>query len=49
MPIRMTPENSSVSRGGTAQSLRIITSGAGRKLRRRYVIAIHEEIVEKER
>jgi predicted RNA-binding protein YlqC (UPF0109 family) len=32
--------------GRNAQSLRIIVSGAGRKLRRRYVIAIHEETVE---
>jgi predicted RNA-binding protein YlqC (UPF0109 family) len=32
--------------GRNAQSLRIIMSGAGRKLRRRYVIAIHEETVE---
>jgi predicted RNA-binding protein YlqC (UPF0109 family) len=32
--------------GRNAQSLRIITSGAGMKLRRRYVVAIHEEIVE---
>ena len=32
--------------GKNAQSLRIITSGAGMKLRRRYVVAIHEEIVE---
>ena len=32
--------------GKNAQSLRIITSGIGRKLRRRYVIAIHDETVE---
>jgi predicted RNA-binding protein YlqC (UPF0109 family) len=32
--------------GRNAQSLRIITSEAGKKLRRRYVVAIHEEIVE---
>ena len=29
--------------GRNAQSLRIIMSGAGKKLRRRYVVAIHEE------
>ena len=32
--------------GRNAQSLRIITSGAGKKLGRRYVVTIHEEIVE---
>jgi hypothetical protein len=32
--------------GRNAQSLRIIMSGAGKKLRRRYVIAIHEENLE---
>ena len=32
--------------GRNAQSLRIIMSGAGRKLHRRHVIAIHEETVE---
>ena len=32
--------------GRNAQSLRIIMSGAGKKLRRRYVVAMHEEIVE---
>jgi predicted RNA-binding protein YlqC (UPF0109 family) len=32
--------------GRNAQSLRIITSGAGKKLRRRYVIAIHDRVVE---
>ena len=32
--------------GRNAQSLRIITSKAGKKLRRRYVIAIHEKVVE---
>ena len=31
--------------GKNAQSLRIITSGIGRKLRRRYLIAIQDEIV----
>ena len=35
--------------GRNAQSLRIVTSGAGRKLRRRYVIAIYEETVETQR
>ena len=35
--------------GRNAQSLRIITSGIGRKLRRRYVIAIQDEIVESRR
>ena len=35
--------------GRNAQSLRIITSGAGKKLRRRYVVVIHEEIVETKR
>ena len=29
--------------GRNAQSLRIITSGAGKKLRRRYAVAIYEE------
>ncbi len=29
--------------GRNAQSLRIIMSGAGKKLRRRYAVAIHEE------
>jgi predicted RNA-binding protein YlqC (UPF0109 family) len=32
--------------GRNASSLRIIVSGAGRKLRRRYVVAIHEEILQ---
>ena len=32
--------------GRNAQSLRIIVSRAGRKLRRRYKVAIHDEIVE---
>jgi predicted RNA-binding protein YlqC (UPF0109 family) len=32
--------------GRNAQSLRIIMSGAGKKLRRRYVIAIQDEMVE---
>ena len=32
--------------GRNARSLRIILSGAGMKLRRRYVIAIHEENLE---
>ena len=32
--------------GRNAQSLRIITSGAGKKLRRCYAIAIQNEIVE---
>ena len=32
--------------GRNAQSLRIITSGAGRKLRRRYVVAINEGILQ---
>ena len=32
--------------GRNARALRIITSGAGMKLRRRYVVVIHEEIVE---
>lgn len=32
--------------GRNARSLRIITSGAGMKLRRRYVVAIHEEPLE---
>jgi predicted RNA-binding protein YlqC (UPF0109 family) len=32
--------------GRNAQSLRIITSGAGRKLRRRYEVAIQDEILQ---
>jgi len=32
--------------GRNAQSLRIITSGAGRKLRRCYEVAIHDEIMQ---
>ena len=35
--------------GRNAQSLRIIMSGAGKKLRQRYMIAIHDEIVETKR
>jgi predicted RNA-binding protein YlqC (UPF0109 family) len=35
--------------GRNAQSLRIITSGVGRKLRRRYVIAVQDEIPQSSR
>jgi predicted RNA-binding protein YlqC (UPF0109 family) len=35
--------------GRNAQSLRIITSGLGRKLRRRYVIAIYDEMLRPDR
>ena len=35
--------------GRNARALRIITSGAGMKLRRRYVVAIHDETVETQR